>query len=169
MAEMLFPAEEWVQLTENIFVAKTRLPERQKEPEKWDKEMSQAEILTSRGSVAYFLPEEEQEKGGKHVDTVIDGEIIEMKTITGNRNTLGKEFQDAYKQGQSVIQEHPDVQEHSVFIRLFTDLPVESVKAKIAGELKNRADSGRFICYFENINKLFSWSFDELRAIIGQK
>jgi len=56
-----------------------------------------------------------------------------------------------------------------VFIRLFSNLSVGSVKAKIAGELKDRADDGRFICYFDSSGVLFSWSFDELRGIIGSK
>jgi hypothetical protein len=44
-----------------------------------------------------------------------------------------------------------------------------SVKAKIAGELKNRTDKGRFICYFETNGELYSWTYEELRAIIGIK
>jgi hypothetical protein len=41
--------------------------------------------------------------------------------------------------------------------------------SKIAGELKNRTDQGRFICYFETTGKLYSWTYEELRAIIGKK
>jgi hypothetical protein len=56
-----------------------------------------------------------------------------------------------------------------VFIRLLSDLSVGSVKAKIAGELKNRTGKGRFICYFEAAGELHAWTYEELRAIIGKK
>ena len=62
-----------------------------------------------------------------------------------------------------------NVDSHSVFIRLFSDLPVESVRAKIAGELKERPDTGSLICYFETTRILYKWSFSELRALIGKK
>jgi hypothetical protein len=60
----------------------------------------------------------------------------------------------------------PGVQGHSVFVRLFSHLEIDSVKAKVAGELKNRFDGGSFICYFETIGKLHTWTYAELRAII---
>jgi hypothetical protein len=56
---------------------------------------------------------------------------------------------------------------HSVFIWLLSDISIGSVKAKIAGELKNRQDEGNFICYFEKTGALHTWTYDELRAIIG--
>ncbi|WP_157784210.1 hypothetical protein [Treponema primitia] len=36
----------------------------------------------------------------------------------------------------------------------------------MAGELKNRFDEGSFICYFETIGRLHTWTYAELRAII---
>jgi hypothetical protein len=51
---------------------------------------------------------------------------------------------------------------------LLSDFTIGSVKAKIAGELKNRPENGSFICYFERIGELHTWSFEELRAIIGR-
>ena len=63
----------------------------------------------------------------------------------------------------------PEIGEHSVFIRLFSDLTVEAVKAKIAGELKARMDSGMFICYFGKTGELHSWTYDELRELIGKR
>jgi hypothetical protein len=61
------------------------------------------------------------------------------------------------------------VEQHSVYIRLLSDLEVDSVRAKVAGELKNRLDKGRFICYFEHIGKLYTWAYDELRSMIGKR
>jgi hypothetical protein len=71
------------------------------------------------------------------------------------------------KQGAYLTKQHPEIQSHSVFIRLFSNLSPGSVKAKIAGELKNRHDPGTFFCYFEASGMLFSWTYEELRGIIG--
>jgi len=94
---------------------------------------------------------------------------VELKTVTGTRATLSKDFMKGYKQGASLIKNHADIKSHSVFIRLFSDLPIESVKAKIAGELKMRYDNGNFICFFETIAELHQWKYSELRAMINKK
>jgi hypothetical protein len=124
--------------------------------------------------VAYFLPEiekdrdEDKEIHSLHADTVIDGAIVELKTVSGNRATLGKSFRRGYKQGRSLLKKHAIIAEHSVFLRLFTPFPIESVRGKLAGELKNSTDKGRCICYFEATEEFYSWDYDELRAIIGK-
>ena len=171
LASTLFPYEEWIFKEKNIYVAKSRLLQEYREPEKWKREMSQVRILTNIGSVAYFLPEKifEGKAGLRCADTVIDGEIVELKTVSGTRATLSKDFKKGYKQGASLIKEHAEIRSHSVFIRLFSDLEVESVKAKIAGELKTRLDDGCFICFFETYGKLHRWSYEELRSIIRKK
>jgi hypothetical protein len=171
LASALFPQEEWIPTEANIWVAKSRLVEEYREPDKWEREMSQARILTGRGSTAYCLPEMEikGEFGKRCADLVLDGEITEMKTVSGTRATLGGEFRLAYKQGASLLAGKTGLREHSVFIRLKTDLSLISVMSKIAGELKERYDHGRFICYFETRGDLFFWTYEELRAIIGKK
>jgi hypothetical protein len=73
------------------------------------------------------------------------------------------------KQGAALSKRCPNIQVHSVYIRLFSNLSLGSVKAKIAGELKERPDPGAFICYFEVLGELHSWTYEELRAIIGKK
>jgi hypothetical protein len=171
LAAALFPGETWVYKEPNIYVAQSRLIEEQREKDKWEREMSQVRILTGRGSVAYFLPENKNngETGRRCADMVLDGTILEMKTVSGTRVTLGGEFRLAYKQGAGLLMNSPDVREHSVFIWLLSDLSVGSVKAKIAGELKERSDSGSFICYFEKTGHLYSWPYEELRALIGKR
>jgi hypothetical protein len=171
LASALFPNEEWIPTEANIWVAKSRLIEKLREQDKWEREMSQARILTGRGSVAYFLPELEikGEIGKRYADLVLDGEVLELKTVSGTRATLGTQFKYGYKQGSLLTENCSLTKEHSVFIWLKSDISVGSAKAKIAGELKNRADRGRFICYFETTGELCSWTYEELRAIIGQK
>jgi len=168
VAVTLFPDEKWINTEKNIYVAKNRMIEKIHEREKWEREMSQVRILANRGSVIYFLPEKKNEGKGKvYVDTVIDGEIVELKTISGNRNTLGWAFKQGFKQGAAVVREYPEIRTHSVFIRLFSNFTIESVKAKIAGELKNRPGNGSFMCFFEQTGELYTWPYESLRMFIG--
>jgi len=175
LAKALFPNEEWIPTETNIWVAKSRLPQKNIEPKKWEKEMAQARILTNRGSVAFFLPDLflQDVKGSQSADLVLDGEVVEMKTIiSDSRETLGGKFRKGYKQGALLLRNCTSKgivinNEHSVFIRLLADIPVKSVKAKIAGVLKYHPDEGRFICFFEKTGELHIWTYKELRAIIG--
>ena len=169
LAKALFPGEEWIATEHNIWVAKSRLSQKIKEQVKWEKEMSQVRILTSRGSIAFFLPEIFIQDGKQELcaDLIVDGEVLEMKTITGARATLGSKFSHGYKQGALLLNNCSITKKHSVFIRLLSDLTIGSVKAKIAGELKHRNDEGSFICFFESTGELHTWTFNELRAIIG--
>jgi hypothetical protein len=167
LASALFPGEEWVLKESRIWVAKCRLPEEYKEPDKWEREMSQVRILSERGSTVFFLPEKKNEGKGKiYADTVINGEVTELKTVSGSRTTLGTDFRQGYKQGSALVKDRTDIHEHSVYIRLLSGLEVDSVRAKVAGELKYRSGKGHFICYFEHIGKLYTWSYDDLRSMI---
>jgi hypothetical protein len=169
LASVLFPNEAWIRKEANIWVAKSRLVEEYREPDKWEREMSQVRILTDRGSTAYFLPELEikGEIGRRCADLVLDGEITEMKTVSGTRATLGTQFKYGYKQGSLLVKSYTVAKKHSVFIWLLSDLSVGNVKAKIAGELKERKNEGSFICFFEKIGELHAWTYEELRSIIG--
>jgi hypothetical protein len=168
VARALFPSESWIKVEPHIWVAQSRLIERTREKEKWVREMSQVHILTGRGSTAYFLPDMEMkgESGRRCADLVLDGVVCEMKTVSGSRVTLGGEFRLAFKQGAGLLKKRTDKQGHSVFIWLLSDLSVVSVKAKAAGELKERQGSGSLICYFEKLQELYSWTYAELRAFI---
>jgi len=170
IARTLFPHEEWILTEQNIWVAKSRLKQRDKELEKWEKEMAQVRILTNRGSNAYFLPEKAMNNDNKKqcADLVLDNEIVEMKMVSGSRVTLGGQFRYGLKQGSILLKDCNIIKEHSVFIWLLTDLSVGSVKAKIAGELKGRKDEGRFICLFEKTGDLYSWTYKELKNLIGR-
>jgi len=171
LASRLFPNEEWIQQGENIFVAKSRMSGSYKERAKLNREISDVRILTKRGSVAYFLPEKNGYKstGIRRVDLVLDGTIMELKTISGNRTTLGKAFKKGFKQGLSMIESHPEIiARHDVFLRLYTPFTIESVRAKLAGEIKSTTNKGQCICYFEETESLCYWTYDELRAIVGK-
>ena len=174
LVSTLFPYEEWIPHGHNIFVAKSRLTGGHKEQSKLYREIADVRILSGCGSVAYFLPERfdgeevqrDKEPHSMHADTVIDGVVVEIKAVSGNRATLGKSFRRGYKQGRSLLKKHGITAEHSVFLRVFTPFNVDSVRAKIAGELKNSTDNGCCICYLEAVEELYFWTYDELRAII---
>jgi len=169
LAVALFPQEEWILRETNIWVGKSRIGTTPKERAKLAWEIEQIRVFITPESMVYFLPEPEDNTllGILSADTVIDGEIMEIKAVTGTRATLGTEFRKGFKQGVYLCERLPNVKSHSVFVRLFSDISVGSVKAKIAGELKGRTDKGRFHCYFETLGKLFTWTYDELRGIIG--
>ena len=168
LAAALFPGEEWILHGHGIFVAKSRFRHTPKERAKLAWEIEQTRVLIEPESVVYFLPEfnNDNNTGKLSADAIINGEIVEVKSVSGTRATLGTEFRKGYKQGAYLCELLPDMNTHSVFIRLFSNLSPGSVKAKIAGELKNRTDKGRFVCYFEAHSLLYSWTYDELRGII---
>jgi len=95
-------------------------------------------IHAGRGSVAYFLPERfnieevprDKESHSMHADTVINGVVVKIKTISGNRATLGKSFRRGYKQGCSLLRKHGITTEHSVFFRIYKSFNVDSSSAR---------------------------------------
>ena len=170
LVSALFPQEDWILKEPGIFVGKSRVRNTPRERAKLAWEIEQIRVLITPENTVYFLPElENNDKHGKlSADTVINGEIVEIKAVTGTRVTLGTEFRKGFKQGAYLCERLPQMKTHSVFIRLFSNLSVGSVKAKVAGELKDRSDKGRFICYFEVSETLFSWTYDELKGLIGK-
>jgi hypothetical protein len=57
---------------------------------------------TLSGSCA-FVGRSVRGMGKKYADSVIDGGVVELKTVSGNRTTLGKPFKRGYKQGCSHV------------------------------------------------------------------
>jgi hypothetical protein len=98
----------------------------------------------------FLAGEKNQGKGKIYAATVINSEITELKTVSGNRSTLATDFRQGYKQGG-----------------LLSDISPGGVKAKIARELKNQPGMGYFICYFEVSGVLGYRFYEELWIIIG--
>jgi hypothetical protein len=173
LAHALYPDEEWVEHENGIYVAKSRLHKGHKAQSILSREISDVRLLAGHMSAAYFLPDRHEtiivpdaDMPHMHPDTVIDGAVVELKSITGNRETLGKAFRRGYKQGRSLLKNHGINAEHSVFLRLYTPFTVESVRAKLAGELKIYDDAGYAICYFEATGALYYWPYSELKSIL---
>ena len=62
-----------------------------------EKELQQARILVERGSTVYFLPEIplSNEKHIKYPDAVVDGYVMEFKTITGSIRQVEVRYKEA--------------------------------------------------------------------------
>jgi hypothetical protein len=86
----LYPHEKWEQLENGIFIAKSRIPRSARQISVLEKEIRQARILVDRGSIVYLLPETTHpiEKHRKFPDAVVDGSIMEFKTITGSKRQV---------------------------------------------------------------------------------
>jgi hypothetical protein len=84
-AERLYPREKWEPLEAGIFISKTRMPRSVEQIKVLEKELKQAIILVERGSTVCLLPEaaNPNEKHVKYPDAVVDGHIMEFKTISG--------------------------------------------------------------------------------------
>ena len=156
-AKRLYPNEKWIQKGNGIFVAESRENKTIKkdgkintnELNKLKTELKSAKVLAQHGHTVYFAPEENT---SKHFDAIINGSVeTEIKTITGNRNTIGKEFKKSLKQS------------NNVFLDLFTDESVISIKSKLRGELMaTEAKDGFIYCYFRKIKKLYLWKKEDL-------
>jgi hypothetical protein len=175
LAVALYPDEEWVEHEVGIYVAKSRLDKGHKAQSILLREIADARLILNETSMVYFLPdlyeEVETQKDDAHQlhpDTVINGEVVELKSVIGNRETLGKSFRRGYKQGRSLLNHHGVEAAHSVFMRIYGAFTVKSVKAKLAGELKTYDDKGTAICYFETTGQLYRWPYAELKALIGK-
>ena len=96
-AKDLYPHEKWEPLEHGIFIAKSRMPRSAEQINILEKELQQARILVERGSTVYFLPEIplSNEKHIKYPDAVVDGYVMEFKTITGSIRQVEVRYKEA--------------------------------------------------------------------------
>jgi len=66
--------------------------------------------------IASFLPKQ---------PTNIDGELVELKTVSGNRNTLGTAFEEGFKQGAAVVQDYLKYKHIPYLSACYPILPLE--------------------------------------------
>jgi hypothetical protein len=149
MVEYLFPDETWIPEAEGVFRAYSRTPKSDDQRHVLDKEITQARILAGLGSVIYLLPE--VEFGKKHPDAVVDGVIMEFKTITGSIRQVGERFNDARKKA------------NHVFFKIDSALSKHSVARKLAGIISKRGyQGGKIIAYFSATGEICYWNIDDL-------
>jgi hypothetical protein len=149
-AKTLFPDETWVQISERVFMARSRTPKSDEQQEVLAKELVQARLLESWGSTVYLLPEK-KEFGVKHPDAAVDGFVMEFKTITGGIRQIGERFNEARAKADTV------------FFKIDSALSKHSVARKLAGIISKRAyKGGKVIAYFTGTGETCYWNIDDL-------
>jgi hypothetical protein len=152
----LYPYEKWEPLEKGIFIAKSRMPRSAEQINVLEKELRQARILVLRGSTVYLLPETPQpgEKNIKYPDAVVDGNIMEFKTITGGI----RQVEERYKEARAKTT--------SVFIKIDAPLTRHDITRKLSGYINRKGYSGgTILAYFTQSGEFHQWSEEEL----GQK
>jgi hypothetical protein len=155
-AEGLYPREKWEPLEAGIFISKTRMPRSAEQIKVLEKELKQAIILVERGSTVYLLPEASypNEKHVKYPDAVVDGHIMEFKTISGSI----RQVEERYKEARAKTD--------YVFLKIDAPITRHEVTRKLSGYIGRRGYSGGVIlAYFTRSGEFYQWSEAEL----GQK
>jgi len=156
LAVSLYPHEKWETLEAGIFIAKSRMPRSAEQINILEKELRQARILTDRGSTVYLLPEMPQPgvKRVKHPDAVVDGYIMEFKTVTGSI----RQVEERYKEARAKT-------EH-IFLKIDAPLSRHEVTRKLSGYIQRKGYTGGIIlAYFAQTGEFYQWTETEL----GQK
>jgi hypothetical protein len=155
-AASLFPHERWESLEAGIFIAKSRMPRSAEQINILEKELRQARILVVRGSTVYLLPEAAgpNEKHVKHPDAVVDGNVMEFKTITGSIRQVEARYKEARAKTRHV------------FLNIDAPLSRHGVTRKLSGYIERKGYSGGVIlAHFAESNEFYCWREEEL----GQK
>jgi hypothetical protein len=150
----LFPLETWRELEERIFIAAGREPRVKNQRQVLEKELVQARILTAQGSVVYLLPEitDPARDGVKHPDAVVDGYLMEFKTITGSINQVEHRFRESRKKADHV------------FFKIDSHLTLEAVLSKLIDRIRQSDYSGGMVvAHFTETGKTYFWNVDALK------
>jgi hypothetical protein len=149
-ATSLFPRETWLEIEERIFLAESSQPRGKTQHQVLHKELAQARILTAQGSTVYLLPEIGP-SGIRHPDAVVDGYLMEFKTITGTIREVERRFKAARHQADRV------------FLKIDAPLTQEAVLRKIIDKTrKSDYSGGLVIVHFTATGKPYCWNIDRL-------
>lgn len=155
-ARLLFPRETWTRIATRVYLAGTRAAQGVKsnsERQKLQREVAQAMLLARYGHYVYLVPEAGR---GKHYDAIVDGVATEFKEVTGNIDTLGKQYKAALRQGCNV------------FLRTRCKTRKE-IYSKLIGETKILLRSGRVLrndtviwLWVDGDDELVSWRMSSI-------
>lgn len=122
-AKALFPNDTFSKVGEDIYASGERIRlsgANKNERAKFGKELAQAKLFTDAGHTVVLVAEKEI---GKNYDAIMDGgQSLELKTVTGNLNQVGKNFKDGIKKAENV------------FIHILSDQEKQIVFSKLRGE-----------------------------------
>ena len=151
LAFRLFPNEQWIGIDQYIFMAASRAPRSGRQSEILDQELSQARILAALGHAVYLLPEFGPRKT-KHPDAIVDGLIVEFKTVTGNERKIKEKYKEARKKAENV------------FLQIDPPFPRRTVVRKLSGAIRGKSyKSGLIWVYFKQTGKIVYWTVEGLK------
>jgi hypothetical protein len=151
LAGQLFPGEVWIEVAPGIHKAASRIPRSVEEDEILEKELAQARILAALGHAVYLLPERGPRRV-KHPDAVVDGLIMEFKTITGNIRKVKENYKSARKKADNV------------FLKIDSDfMPDQILRTLIGTVRRGNYTNGLIIAYFTGLKKIYYWNTDAIK------
>ena len=134
-------------IPKNVRVAESRIPINADQRNILRKELRQAEILAKLGNSVYLIPERSRYKI-RPKDAVVNGELFEFRTITGNSKTLEWEFRDAKKKGIDT----------SVFINIESDISRDEARRRVGSVLRRHPEyTGKIIMSFDSGESTYFW------------
>jgi len=153
IAKKLYSHEKWETLEKGIFIAKSRMPRSAEQIKILEKELRHARILIGRGCTVYLLPENPQpdEKHIKYPDAVVDGHVMEFKTITGSLRQVEARYKEAR------------VKAAYIFMIIDAQISRHEFTRKLSGYIKRKGFSGGVILvYFTQNSEFYQWTEEEL-------
>ncbi|MFP3041599.1 hypothetical protein LQZ19_07215 [Treponema primitia] len=160
LAKRLYPEEEWVQEYDgksfgvNLYIAKSRIVQEKKTD--LEKEIVQAKLLIRMDNSVYLLPEPSKNTLRQPVsraDAIVNGFIMEFKTITGSIDRIEKNFRKSRKQSDNVFLkiENPEI-------------TIEMVKDKLTSTINDKNYHGGYFgmiyIFLEKTNKFYYYTVD---------
>ena len=140
-------------IPENVKVAESRLPINSEQRRIIRKELRQAEILARLGNAVYLIPEHVA-YGERPKDAVVNGQLFEFRTVTGNPETFQWEFRYAKKKGADT----------NVYINTISDINKEEVRRRVWLVLRRHPEyTGEIIISFDNGKKTYFWDTNSFR------
>ena len=151
LAFRLFPNEQWIGIDRYIFMAASRAPRSGRQSEILGQELSQARILAALGHVVYLLPEFGPRKT-KHPDAIVDGLIMEFKTVSGNERKIREKYKGAREKAENV------------FLQIDPPFSQRTVARKLSGTIRGKGyKSGLLWVYFKHTGKMVYWTVEGLK------
>ena len=138
----LFPNEQWIGIDKHIFMAASRAPRSGSQSEILEQELSQARTLAALGHTVYLLPEFGPQKT-KHPNAIVDGLIMEFKTVSGSERKIKEKYKEAREKAENV------------FLQIAPPFPHRTVAGKLSGSIRGKGyQSGLIWVYFTHTGKM---------------
>ena len=151
LVSRLFPNEQWIGIDQQIFMAASRAPRSGRQSEILNQELSQARILAALGHTVYLLPEFGPRKT-KHPDAIVDGLIMEFKTVSGNERKIKEKYKEAREKAENV------------FLQIDPSFSQRTVASKLSGTIRGKSyKSGLIWVYFKQTGKMVYWTVEGLK------